>query len=279
MWPSRPQSEVRQLGAHCHRLLRQAPRGDDRNSASVTHRIEEMCRCHFTNDFANLSATSATDHPRGTRRQPCRPLLPDVPPMSRHARLQRPRMLGAMATLTGRRRAGGWMISRLPRDKSSSVLVAIATVTGLANWRAVRSRCRVLSASASADPPDVSSGPRASIASPRTYEFGLALAATTEVVRKRHRQPLTCSQTVIWSSPLVDTRLSPLAEPSTAPCLSCSPETGSIRVVVIMDGPPLRPEFDTAIAFRLVSGGFRNAFVPTTTTCSGRRDGRCAVSW
>lgn len=120
-----------------------------------------MCRCPFTNDFATSSARSATDHPRATHRQPC-PLLALVPPMSQRARLQGPSPLGAMATATARRRAG-WMISRSPRDKSSSVPVATATATGLENSPAARSRCRVLSANASAHPPrsaDISSGPR-----------------------------------------------------------------------------------------------------------------------
>jgi hypothetical protein len=37
-----------------------------------------------------------------------------------------------------------------------------------------------------------------------------------------------------------------------------------------------RPEFETSGAFVQVSGGSRNAFAPTATTCSGRR---AAVSW
>jgi len=68
--------------------LRQPPLWDDRGSASVTHRIEEMCRCPFTNEFATSSAMSATDHLSGTRLQARRLLVPHVPPMSRLARPQ-----------------------------------------------------------------------------------------------------------------------------------------------------------------------------------------------
>jgi hypothetical protein len=124
----------------------------------ASRRIEEIRRCPFTNDFVTSSALSAAD-PRATTLPACRA-----------------RMLGAVAAPTPRRRAG-WMNSRLPKDKSSSGLVATATVTGLENWRAVRNRSRALAASASCHPPDVSSGPWPSIASPRTWR-SVSLAAT-----------------------------------------------------------------------------------------------------
>ena len=166
LWPNRPQWIVGSLTTTVMNSLRRPLSGDDRGSASVARRIEEISRCPFTNDFATLSALSAADHRRRTILPACRPLLPHVPPIPCHARLQRPRTLGGMATPRARRRAG-WMVSRLPRTKSSSVLAATATGTGLENWRAVRSRCRAMSVNASAHPLEISSGPRASIAAPR----------------------------------------------------------------------------------------------------------------
>jgi hypothetical protein len=109
-----------------------------------------------------------------------------------------------MAPPTARRRAG-LAISRLPKDKNSSGLAATATVTGLENWRAVRSRSRVLSVNASAHPPE-SSGPRACVASPRTSR-SVSPSPPLPNGTEGHRQPLTCSQTVIRNSPQADTRL------------------------------------------------------------------------
>jgi hypothetical protein len=85
--------------------------------------------------------------------------------MVRHTSLQQPKTMGAVASPTARRRAGrtNW---RSPKDKSSSALAATATATGLENSPAARSRCHVRSANASAHPPDVSSTPQASNASP-----------------------------------------------------------------------------------------------------------------
>ena len=64
----------------------------------------------------------------------------------------------------------------LPKDKSSSVLVATATVTGPENWRAVRSRCRVRSANASAHPPEVGRGTTSIYYFAACLAFGLAAA-------------------------------------------------------------------------------------------------------
>jgi hypothetical protein len=97
--------------------------------------------------------------------------MPHVPSIARQARLQRPRMAGAMAILAARLRAGR-MISRLPKDKNSSGPVATATVIGLENWRAARSRCRVLFANALAHPPEVSSGASGPIALRRSSRSG-----------------------------------------------------------------------------------------------------------
>jgi hypothetical protein len=88
LWLNRPLLDGRELGGDCRQPAPESPIGEDRGSASVTHRIEEMCRCPFTNDFATSSAMSAIDHPRGTLLQPRRPLLSDVPPMSRLARAE-----------------------------------------------------------------------------------------------------------------------------------------------------------------------------------------------
>jgi hypothetical protein len=136
--------------------------------------------------------------------------------MPRHARLQRPKTLGTMASPTERRRAG-WTISRLPKDKSSSALVGTATATGHENSPAARSRCHALSANASARPPDASSRPRDSIASPPRNSSSLSSRYRRDhrTATKHHRAPLICSHTVIgprWATPG-----SPLAEISTVP--------------------------------------------------------------
>ena len=103
LWPDCPPMDGRDLGGDGDEPAPASLLWDDRASASVRRRIEEICRCPFTNDFATSSALSAADHPRETILPACLLLLPRVPPIARHARLQRPRMLGAMATPTARR--------------------------------------------------------------------------------------------------------------------------------------------------------------------------------
>ena len=132
LWPDCLPLDGRDLGGDGDEPAPASLLWDDRASASVSAGLKEICQCLFTNDFATSSALSAADHSRGTILPACLLLLPRVPPIARHARPQQPRMARAMAPLTARRRSS-WMISRLPKAKNSSGLVATATVTGHEN--------------------------------------------------------------------------------------------------------------------------------------------------